>query len=449
MSNSQNSLPDLNNCVIAILGLGYVGLPLAVSFSKTKNCFVTNQKLERKVVGFDINNKRINELKNGFDRTNEIPDKKLLCQQNLLFTNNLEDIFEADVFIITVPTPIDKFKKPDLSSLKKVSKLVGSVIKLGMNKKCPIILYESTVYPGATEEVCVPIIESESKLKLNRDFFVGYSPERINPGDKEHRLELITKVTSGSNLNAASWIDSFYSSIIKAGTYKASSIKVAEAAKVIENTQRDLNIALINELAFIFNKLGISTFEVLKAACTKWNFLDFKPGLVGGHCIGIDPYYLTYKAKSLGYYPKVVLAGREINDSVSKWVVEQMVINLAKKKIPIGGTDALILGFSFKENCNDCRNTKVKDIIENMHSYGINPVIVDPVVDKEEAFNEYEIKILDKIPNDKKFNAIIIAVAHNQFKLLEKSDWERIKSSNSVIIDIKNILPKKIEAIRF
>ena len=448
MSIRPSSLPDLNNCTVAVLGLGYVGLPLAVAFAKTKKCFLTNKRLERKVFGFDINKKRIEDLKTGFDKTNEISEKHLLCQENLLFTYDLEDIVEAEVFIITVPTPIDKFKKPDLSSLKKVSKLVGSVVKLGKKKKLPIILYESTVYPGATEEVCVPIIESESKLKLNQDFFVGYSPERINPGDKEHRLESITKVTSGSNDKAASWVDSFYSSIIKAGTHKASSIKVAEAAKVIENTQRDLNIALINELAFIFNKLGISTFEVLRAAGTKWNFLDFKPGLVGGHCIGIDPYYLTYKAKSLGYYPKVVLSGREINDSVSKWVVEQMVINLARKKIPIGGTDVLILGFSFKENCNDFRNTKVIDIVENVKSYGINPIIVDPIVDKEEAFNEYKIDIVNKIPSKKKFKAIIIAVSHRQLKLLEKSDWERIKPPNSVLIDIKNILPNDIEAIR-
>ncbi len=448
MSNSPNCFPDLNNCTIAVLGLGYVGLPLAVSFAKTKKCFLTNNQLERKVFGFDINKKRIEELKRGVDKTNEISEEHFLCQKNLLFTDKLEDIYEADVFIITVPTPIDKFKKPDLSFLKKVSKLVGNIIKVRVKKKYPIILYESTVYPGATEEVCVPIIESESKLKLNQDFFVGYSPERVNPGDKEHRLELITKVTSGSNIDAASWIDSFYSSIIKAGTFKASSIKIAEAAKVIENTQRDLNIALINELAFIFNKMGISTYEVLKAACTKWNFLDFKPGLVGGHCIGIDPYYLTYKAKSIGYYPKVVLAGREINDSVSKWVVEQMVINMAKKKIPIGGTDLLILGFSFKEDCNDFRNTKVLDIIENAKSYGINPIIVDPVVDKKEAFNEYQLEILDKIPLNKIFKAIIIAVAHKQFKLLKKLDWESIKSSNSVLIDIKNILPNDIEAIR-
>ena len=448
MSNYPNQLPDFNNCVIAILGLGYVGLPLAMAFSKTKNCCLTNSKLNRKVYGFDINKKRIDQLKNGFDKTNEVTSREFLSKKNLFFTDLKEDLNDADVFIITVPTPIDKFKKPDLTSLKNVSKLVGKVIQSRKNKNKPVIIYESTVYPGATEEVCVPIIESESNLEFNKDFFVGYSPERINPGDKKNTLESIIKVTSGSDSNSSNWIDSLYSSIIKAGTYKAPSIKVAEAAKVIENTQRDLNIALINELAFIFNKMNISIYSVLEAACTKWNFLDFKPGLVGGHCIGVDPYYLTYKAKSIGYYPKVVLAGREINDNVSKWIVEQLVINLAKSEIPIGGTDVLILGFSFKENCNDSRNTKVIDIVSNIKSYGMNPIIVDPVVNKDETFAEYNIKILNKIPSQKKFKAIIIAVAHDQFKNLEKSDWENIKFSKAIIIDIKNILPKYIEAIR-
>ena len=430
------------------MGLGYVGLPLAISFSKTKNCFLTNKNLDRHVIGFDINKNRVNDLKEGFDKTNEISNKDLVSQRNLLFTDKFEDLLGVDVFIVTVPTPIDKFKKPDLNPLKKVSRLIGKIINNRKNKKPPIIIYESTVYPGATEEVCVPIIESESHLIFNKDFFVGYSPERINPGDKKHTLESIVKVTSGSTLETANWIDSLYASIIKAGTHKTESIKVAEAAKVIENTQRDLNIALVNELAFIFNKLNISTNDVLKAACTKWNFLDFKPGLVGGHCIGIDPYYLTYKAKSIGYYPKVVLAGREINDKVSSWVVEQMVINLAKKKIPIGGTELLILGFSFKENCNDCRNTKVFDIIENIKSYNMKPIIVDPLVDKKDTFNEYGISILEKIPINKKYKGIIIAVAHNQFKLFEKSEWINIRDKDNVIIDIKNILPNDIDAIR-
>ena len=448
MSNPGSYLPSFDNCEIAIMGLGYVGLPLAISFSKTKNCHLTKKKLDRRVIGFDINTNRINDLKKGFDKTNEISNIDLVSQENLFFTDKSEDLLGVEVFIITVPTPIDKFKKPDLNPLKKVSKLVGKIINKRKKKKPPIIIYESTVYPGATEEICVPIIESESHLIFNQDFFVGYSPERINPGDKKHKLESIIKVTSGSTVETANWIDALYASVIEAGTHKAESIKVAEAAKVIENTQRDLNIALVNELAFIFNKLNISTNDVLKAACTKWNFLDFKPGLVGGHCIGIDPYYLTYKAKSIGYYPKVVLAGREINDKVASWVVEQMVINLAKKKIPIGGTELLILGYSFKENCNDCRNTKVLDIIENVKSYNMKPIIVDPIVDKKDAFNEYGISILEKIPTDKKFKGIIIAVAHSQFRLFKKSEWIKIGDKNNVIIDIKNILPKDIDAIR-
>ena len=446
MNISENKLPSLENCSIAVIGLGYVGLPLAISFSKTKKCNLTGEKVNRKVFGFDINNKRISQLKKGFDKTNEILEIDLLKQKNLIFTSNFSDLINVDVFIITVPTPIDKFKKPDLTALKSASKLIGEIIRLKKNN--PIIIFESTVYPGATEEICIPIIELNSSLIINKDFYVGYSPERINPGDKEHTLESIVKVTSGSDEDSANWINSLYGSIIKAGTYKAPSIKVAEAAKVIENTQRDLNIALINELAFIFNKLDISSHEVLKAAGTKWNFLKFKPGLVGGHCIGIDPYYLTYKAKSIGYYPRVVLAGREINDKVSSWVVEQMVIKLARNKIVISGTDVLILGFAFKENCNDFRNTKVIDIINNLKSYGMNPIVVDPYVDKEESFNEYGIEILKTIPFKNTFKAIIVAVAHNQFLDLEINDWENLCNSNSVIIDVKNILPSEIKAIR-
>ncbi len=428
--------------------MGYVGLPLAVAFSKRKISFVNNEKLERKVFGFDINEKRIKDLKKGFDKTNEISKVDLLSQKNLCFTNNLEDLYYSDVYIISVPTPIDKFKKPNLDALENVSKLLGKVIKNRKNQNLPIIIYESTVYPGATEEVCIPIIESESNLFLNEDFFVGYSPERINPGDKKHKLESIVKVTSGSTLKAANWIDSLYGSIIKAGTHMTSSIKVAEAAKVIENTQRDLNIALVNELAFIFNKLDISTNEVLKAACTKWNFLDFKPGLVGGHCIGVDPYYLTYKAKSIGYYPKVVLAGREINDKVSNWIVEKLVINLARKKVIIGETEVLILGYSFKENCNDSRNSKVLEIINNLESYNMNPIIVDPLVDREETYKESKISILEDIPQNKKFKAIIIAVAHEKFCAMKKSEWLNLFDSTNVVIDIKNILPPEIDAIR-
>ena len=430
------------------MGLGYVGLPLAITFAKVQESYLMKEKLSRIVYGFDIDKKRVDELKNGYDKTNEVSEYDLISQENIKFTNNFKDLLECDVFIITVPTPIDKFKKPDLNPLKKVSKLVGKIISLRNNNNLPIIIYESTVYPGATEEVCVPIIEAESNLLLNIDFFIGYSPERINPGDKKHNLQTIVKVTSGSTIDSADWINCLYGSIIKAGTHQASSIRIAEAAKVIENTQRDLNIALINELAFIFNKLDISTSEVLEAAGTKWNFLNFKPGLVGGHCIGIDPYYLTYKAESIGYYPKVVLAGREINDAVSNWVVEQMVINLSKNKIAIEGTDLLILGFAFKENCNDFRNTKVIEIIKNVNSYRMNPIVVDPYVNKEEAYNNHGVSIIEKIPPRRTYKAIILAVAHDQFKLIKKSEWEDIKDNNAVIIDVKNIIPKEIKAIR-
>ena len=448
MNLNSKKYPKFSDCNIAVLGLGYVGLPLALLFAETKESHIDNSKLLRKVIGFDINKKRINELKKGIDKTNEVSKSDLLNSKNLKFTYKDYELQETDVFIITVPTPIDKFKKPDLTALEIASKTVGMIIQLRKKSSIPFVIYESTVYPGATEEICVPILEKNSGLKLNKDFFVGYSPERVNPGDKKHKINLITKVTSGSDIDSANWIDLFYGSVIKAGTHKASSIKIAEAAKVIENTQRDLNIALVNELAFIFNKLNIPSSEVFKAACTKWNFLDFKPGLVGGHCIGIDPYYLTHKAKSIGYYPKVVLAGREINDKVSKWIVEQMVINMARKKIPIGGTEVLILGFSFKENCNDCRNTKVIDIVNNLKNYGMEVTIIDPLVDIEDSKKQYGIEIQKNIPYDKKFKSIIIAVAHEEFKSLVREKWDKIIHKQSVILDIKGVLPKGINSIR-
>ncbi len=448
MNLNSIKYPKFSDCNIAVLGLGYVGLPLALLFAETKKSHIDNAKLLRKVIGFDINKKRIYELKKGIDKTNEVSKYDLLNSKNLKFTFKDYELKETDVFIISVPTPIDRFKKPDLTALEMASKTVGMIIQLRKKSSNPFVIYESTVYPGATEEICVPILEKNSGLKLNRDFFVGYSPERVNPGDKKHKINLITKVTSGSDNDSADWIDLFYGSVIKAGTHKASSIKIAEAAKVIENTQRDLNIALVNELAFIFNKLNIPSSEVFKAACTKWNFLDFKPGLVGGHCIGIDPYYLTHKAKSIGYYPKVVLAGREINDKVSKWIVEQMIINMARKKIPIGGTEVLILGFSFKENCNDCRNTKVIDIVNNLKKYGMKVTIVDPVVDIEESKKQYDIEITKIVPSKKKFKSIIIAVAHEEFKALVKEEWLKIIYKQSVIFDIKGVLPKGINAIR-
>ncbi len=447
MKSIKTNLPSIIDCSISIIGLGYVGLPLAVEFAKQKRCLLSGKTLNRKVIGFDINKKRINELEEGFDKTNEIDNIDLINRKDLIFTTNPKMLEDVDVYIITVPTPIDRFKRPDFSFLKDASKRIGQVIKKRTKETFPLIIYESTVYPGATEEVCIPIIEEESMLNLNQGFYVGYSPERINPGDKKHSLTSIVKVTSGSNIESTDWIDQLYGSIIKSGTHKASSIKIAEAAKVIENTQRDLNIALVNELAIIFNKLNINTQEVLKAAGTKWNFIDFKPGLVGGHCIGIDPYYLTYKCECVGYTPKVVLAGREINDNLSKWVVDQLILNMARKEIPLGGTEVLILGFSFKENCNDIRNTKVIDIINHLKEYGINPVLVDPLVDSEEIENEYNIKINSEINFDISYHAIIIAVAHDCFKSINSNQWMNLIKDKGVFIDIKGILPKDIKTI--
>ncbi|HAM5754575.1 TPA: Vi polysaccharide biosynthesis UDP-N-acetylglucosamine C-6 dehydrogenase TviB, partial [Escherichia coli] len=406
-----------------IVGLGYVGLPLAVEFGKK---FVT--------VGFDIKRARVEELKNNIDSTYECSSNELQLANLLKFTNNIDDIRKCNVYIVTVPTPIDKFKRPDLSPLINASKLIGSVLNKG-----DVVIYESTVYPGATEEECVPVLEEQSGMIFNKDFFVGYSPERINPGDKEHRVTSIKKVTSGSTIEIANFVDSLYATIINAGTYKASSIKVAEAAKVIENTQRDLNIALINELAIIFNKLNIDTEEVLKAAGTKWNFLSFKPGLVGGHCIGVDPYYLTHKAQSIGYNPEVILSGRRINDAMGEYVASQLVKKMIKKKIKIDCADVLIMGLAFKENCPDLRNTKVIDIIKSLRDYNINAEVYDPWVSPDEAAQEYGVNINNKVP-PKKYDAILFAVAHNEFKDMTKEEILSLTKNNYVIYDLKYII---------
>ena len=445
------SLPNLNSCTIGILGLGYVGLPLAVAFSTTSKCFRTGLKLKRKVIGFDINTQRVDSLNKGIDRTNELSSDELLKASNLLITSNIESLYCVDIFIVTVPTPIDVTKNPDLSALKSASKMIGEILSSKSNFKrntVPIVIYESTVYPGATEEICVPIIEEYSGLIYNKNFFCGYSPERINPGDKTHRLTEIKKVTSGSNLNVAKWIDNLYGSIIKAGTYIASSIKVAEAAKVIENTQRDINIALINELAIIFQKLNIDTLEVLEAANTKWNFLDFKPGLVGGHCIGVDPYYLTYKAQSLGYNPRVVLAGRRINDEIGGWIIEQLVIKMAQRKMNIGGTKVLILGITFKENCPDMRNSGVANLIKALKKYDMQPVVVDPLVDITEAENKFGVKVFNEIPLHTKYSAIIGAVCHKGFKELTLNEWTNFLESPYVIYDLKGFIPRELNTFR-
>ncbi len=384
---------------IAIIGLGYVGLPLAVEFGK-----------KIPVIGFDIYQKRIDELRNGQDHTLEVSPEELRTAEYLSYSANVENLKDANFYIVTVPTPIDDFKQPDLTPLVKASTTIGQVLKKG-----DIVVYESTVYPGATEEVCIPVLEKISGLKFNEDFFAGYSPERINPGDKEHRVTNILKITSGSTAEVADYVDHVYNLIIEAGTHKASSIKVAEAAKVIENTQRDVNIALINELALIFNKMGIDTEDVLKAAGTKWNFLPFRPGLVGGHCIGVDPYYLTHKAQSIGYHPEIILAGRRLNDSMGAYVVTQLVKGMLKKRIQVEGAKVLVLGLSFKENCPDIRNTRIVDIISELKEYHINADIYDPWIDSEEAQHEYGIKPIQSLKQDN-YDAIILAVAHNQFK---------------------------------
>ena len=448
------NLPDLYNCRVAIIGLGYVGLPLALALADNQTNMKTKGKSFRKIIGFDINQKRINELTKNIDTTKEIPTSELEKNKGILFTSDIKFLSGTDVFIVTVPTPIDKAKNPDLKYLENACEIIGLSIKkqtFGKSKnenRQVVIIFESTVYPGATEEFCAPLIEKFSGLRFNHEFVLGYSPERINPGDKKHRLKDIVKVTSGSTLEAANWINDFYSSIIAAGTYQSPSIKVAEAAKVIENTQRDLNIALINELSIIFSKLNIDTFDVLEAASTKWNFLPFKPGLVGGHCIGVDPYYLTFKAEQLNYYPQVVLAGRRINDSMASWLADKLILNMSKKNIQIVGSKVLVMGLSFKENCPDIRNTKVVDFINRLNEYNIKTCIYDPLVNKEDAKNNYSLEISDDYPFEQDFSAIVIAVAHDQFKKIDKFFWQEILKKKTILFDIKGILSKDIDCLR-
>lgn len=416
---------------IAIIGLGYVGLPLAVEFGKVLP-----------TIGFDINSLRINELRSGQDHTLEVSPEELAQAKLLTFESDPACIRDANFYIVTVPTPIDDHRQPDLTPLIKASETLGRVIKVN-----DVVVFESTVYPGATEEVCVPVIEKISGLRFNVDFFAGYSPERINPGDKEHRVTTIKKVTSGSTPEVAKFVDSVYGQIIIAGTYLASSIKVAEAAKVIENTQRDLNIALINELAVIFNRLGIDTEEVLLAAGTKWNFLPFRPGLVGGHCIGVDPYYLTHKAQAVGYYPEVILAGRRINDGMGKYVVSQLVKNMIRNEIQVSGAKVLVLGLTFKENCPDIRNTKVVDIIAELKEYGMAPDIYDPWVDGAEAQAEYGLNLIEK-PDSDQYDAVIIAVAHQQFRTIGSQGIRSFGKAKHLVYDLKYLLPKDESDIR-
>ncbi|WP_291614900.1 Vi polysaccharide biosynthesis UDP-N-acetylglucosamine C-6 dehydrogenase TviB [Colwellia sp.] len=424
-------LHSLENVNLGIIGLGYVGLPLAVEFGK-----------KYPTLGFDINSKRIDELKQGHDFTLEVSTEELADSALISYSANVDDLKNCNVYIVTVPTPIDNHKQPDLTPLIKASAMLAKVMNKG-----DIVIYESTVYPGATEEVCLPEIERNCQLVFNKDFFAGYSPERINPGDKEHRVTNILKVTSGSTPEIADFIDSLYKSIITAGTYKASSIQVAEAAKVIENTQRDLNIALINELAVIFNKLNIDTEEVLKAAGTKWNFLPFRPGLVGGHCIGVDPYYLTHKAQAIGYNPEVILAGRRINDSMGEYVVSQLVKTMLKRKLPVNGANVLVMGLTFKENCPDVRNTKIVDIVTELGEFDVNVDVYDPWVNPEEAKHEYDIDLISA-PKQAHYDAVIFAVAHHQFKALSADEIKAMMKEEHVIYDLKYMLDKELADIR-
>ena len=440
----MNYLPDQEKCKVAIIGMGYVGLPLAIEFAKKKKSLRSPNILNRKVVGYDVNKVRIKELRQGVDRTREISKDLLLSLTNLELNDELDSIVDSDVFIVTVPTPLNKDKSPNLKPIEEASKAIANALNLRDKKKykslkTPIIIYESTVYPGLTEEFCVPIIESISKQKLNVDFYCGYSPERINPGDKNHKLTTIKKVTSGSCEICSNWIDDFYGSIITAGTHKAESIKVAEAAKVIENTQRDLNIALVNELSIIFKTLGINTNNVLKAAETKWNFLPFRPGLVGGHCIGIDPYYLTYKSELMGYTPNIVLAGRKINDDMPRWIAEQIIFEMTRKKIVIHYSNVLIMGFTFKENCPDIRNTKTYDLIKKLKEYNIKIKIYDPNIDKKEALDIYGLEIENYLLKDDKFDALVITVAHKEFLGMTKEEYNSLLKDNGFIYDLKNI----------
>jgi UDP-N-acetyl-D-galactosamine dehydrogenase len=416
----------LNNLKLAIIGLGYVGLPLAIEFSK-----------KRPVIGFDIKTQRIKELKSGIDKTLEVSNKELQNAKYLNLTNIKKDLKSANCYIVTVPTPIDKFKKPDLRGLLLASKIIGELLKVG-----DIVIYESTVYPGCTEEKCVPILEKYSGLVFNKEFFCGYSPERVNPGDKKHRIINIKKITSGSTSETADLIDDLYNEIVTAGTYKAASIKIAEAAKVIENTQRDLNIALINELSILFNKMEIDTEAVLKAAESKWNFISFRPGLVGGHCIGVDPYYLTYKAQSIGYSPKIILAGRRLNDKMGNYVVVQLKKALLKKSIRIKNSKILIMGLTFKENCPDLRNSGVANVINYLKKYKCSIDLYDPWADKKEVKKMYKINPATKL-NPDTYDAIILAVAHDKFKTMGAKFISALGKKNRIIYDLKYVFSKK------
>ncbi len=438
------SLPDLYSCSIGVIGLGYVGLPLAVELSKKKLCNLTKKNLKRRIVGFDISESRISELKKGIDRTRENEKKDLLNNNNLHFSNKTEDLRDLDVYLVTVPTPITIEKLPDLSIVINATNKIGELIKRRNSILEPIIIYESTVYPGATEEICIPILEKITGKKLNKNFYCAFSPERINPGDPSHKLLDIIKVTSGSDEASAEWVDKFYGSFVNAGTFKAKSIKVAEAAKIIENTQRDLNIALMNELAIIFNLMSIDTLDVLEAAGSKWNFINFKPGLVGGHCIGVDPYYLKWKAEQLGHNPEIITTGRKVNENMHFFVAKliQEIFNDCKNK------KTLILGYTFKENCPDTRNTKIYDLFMYLNSLQMQVSIFDPVADFDSSPHIIKKSSINKISSDMKFDVIILAVKHDLFKEILSLDMNKFLRKNGKIIDIKGFFPRNKNVIR-
>ena len=418
------NLPDTDNARVAVVGLGYVGLPLAVEFGRY---FPT--------VGFDIKQRRIAELRENRDSTREVDGKDIEAAEQLRFTADPDEMSDSNVYVITVPTPLDQYNQPDLTPLQSASETVGPLLSDG-----DVVVYESTVFPGATEEICVPILEQYSGLRFNRDFYVGYSPERINPGDDEHRLPNIVKVTSGSTPESAQFVDDLYGEIIDAGTHKTTSIRVAEAAKVIENTQRDVNIALINELALLFNELGIDTAEVLEAAGTKWNFLNFHPGLVGGHCIGVDPYYLTHKAEAIGFHPEMILAGRRINDNMGQYVARQVTKLMTQRRLHVVDSDILVMGLAFKANCPDLRNTKVIDVIRELETYHAHVHVYDPWVDPEEALEEYGFETIDE-PQQGAYEAVILAVGHDEFRQMGAEEIRQFGAENAVLYDIKSMLP--------
>ncbi len=440
----NNYLPNINNCKVAVIGLGYVGLPLSLIISKNKNCLRSSKKLNRKVIGYDLNFDRISELKEGFD-SNSVFQKEDLCgSTSLEFTNNIDDLENVDIFIVTVPTPVNIKKEPDLSLIKEASINIGKLINFkNTQKDNQIIIFESTFYPGITEEICIPIIEEFSNKKYNSSdfkntFFCGYSPERINPGDQNNTLENIVKVTSGSNPKVALWIDNFYGSFIKAGTHKVKSIKVAEAAKIIENTQRDINIALVNELAMLFNKLDIDTNEVLDAAATKWNFQRYKPGLVGGHCIGVDPYYLAYKSNQIGFKTSLISAGRKINDFMHEYLLSEILKKIDNRKIKPNFENVLVFGVTYKENCSDLRNSQILFLINNLKKKNMDITIVDPNVNKKLLFSQVGLESHDSIPENKKYTLIIFALNNKQFFSISENIFEKISTSETIIFDLSN-----------